>query len=493
MIYLRRRALILLTVLLCQSCALPDPTDTDMVPSSPNRRWKPGVISSLPLAEAQCLSIPDQSKSLKVMELIDTGLRNNPATQISWENALAAAYQLRINQSTLYPAAVVNETVQLQRNSVGAGVVANANNNLAQDQDPNNPNQGLGNGATAGTRPIYLQAINHQLTLTWLLLDFGGRSANIESAKQALLSFNWTHNRTIQNVVVSVLTTYYNYQNALANYAAQKSNLEDSRRNLESAERLFEAGVRTKLDVLQAQSNYVNSQLQLETFYGQIYTTHGQLANAMGIPANVEFKVEDIPEQLFEDRISKSVEELMTIAKQERPDLAAAYANYLSRQAQVVVAKSSGLPTLNARADGQRINFFHDSIYNGSILTYSLNVNFPLYQGYYFKNLVKNARELALSAYDTYKQLENNVYLDVVVSYYDVKTALQNMKYSDEFLKYSQEAYDAGLANYREGVTTITDLLQVQTSLANARAQRIRARTQFVTALANLAYATGAL
>lgn len=48
----------------------------------------------------------------------------------------------------------------------------------------------------------------HNLSISYLLLDFGGRQATIEAAKQALYYSNWTHNRQIQRVIISVLQAY---------------------------------------------------------------------------------------------------------------------------------------------------------------------------------------------------------------------------------------------------------------------------------------------
>ena len=53
--------------------------------------------------------------------------------------------------------------------------------------------------------------IFNQLTVDYLLLDFGGRSATALLAYQMLVAANWQHNFTMQQVIMSVLDNYTSY------------------------------------------------------------------------------------------------------------------------------------------------------------------------------------------------------------------------------------------------------------------------------------------
>jgi outer membrane protein TolC len=50
-----------------------------------------------------------------------------------------------------------------------------------------------------------------RLDLTYTLLDFGQTRATTESARQALLYADFTHNRQIQTILQQVTSDYYNY------------------------------------------------------------------------------------------------------------------------------------------------------------------------------------------------------------------------------------------------------------------------------------------
>ena len=44
--------------------------------------------------------------------------------------------------------------------------------------------------------------------LSWLVLDLGGRAADAEEARLALLAADWTHTATVQNVILGVQQTF---------------------------------------------------------------------------------------------------------------------------------------------------------------------------------------------------------------------------------------------------------------------------------------------
>lgn len=506
---IRHLLLCLIVIMVClQSCnPSPDPSFICETAPCPQLRWKTPCHFVMPV-DRPLLGIEDGEKKLTLCDLIDVSLKNNPRTQLAWRQARSAAYQVGARESQLYPNLTYFGSINLLKihsnNATGFGVLNNGgrttNNPDQNTVDPNNPNtdplninplEGL--TAFAVPRDDYSQVLIHNLALTYLLLDFGGRFADIEASKLALHSANWNHNQMIQNVILDVLNAYYAHENAVANLKARELDLKDAKVNFESAKAQFEAGVRNKVDVLQAQSNLANAELNLETYRGRVKTTMGQLATALGIPANSQLNVEPLPDTLPSDTIKENVEELMAMAKAERPDLQASYADFLQKQAQIRVADSAGRPTLQAIGSAQSYGFIHQPILNNRFVAGGLMLQVPLFDGFLRRHQVRRAKEDARAAYETYEDKQENVYLDVVRSYYDFKTAIEAVKYSEDLYAYSDESYKATLEAYNSGVASIVELLNTQASLADARSRRIESRTQFVTALANIAYSTGTL
>lgn len=317
--------------------------------------------------------------------------------------------------------------------------------------------------------------------------------ASIEAAREALFNADWTHNRQVQTVMLNVLTSYYQHLEAKALLAARELDLKEAKENLESAQEQFDAGVVTIVDVLQAKSSYVNIQFQMEQLRGQNITTLGKLATAMGMPANAHFEVAELPEDLQMEKVHKDIDELIATARAERPDLAAAEANWKAQEANARVAWSAGMPILTADGlmqNSNNITFCNSNsrYYSGSII-----LNVPIFSGFYYVNQTRSARAHAAAAYAEWKSQEDNALLEVVGSYADFTTAAQQIKFADENYFYAKQAYEAALANYRFGVNTILDVLSAEAALSNARAQRIQSRTFWIISLTNIAYATGTL
>ena len=433
--------------------------------------------------------LPDHP--LGTCELLNIALENNPLTSRSWNIAKKSAFDVGVSESELYPTISAQESLTFAvvgfKSGAGGGGAAGGAMGASG---------ATGATGATGAPPVlsnYTQTVKHNLIISYLLLDFGGRQAQIEAARFALLSANWSHNRVLQDVMLNVLESYYNYTGAKGTLEAQQENLEDSKTSLDAAKALFEAGITARLDVLLAESNYINVQLQLEITQGQLNTTLGQLASAIGSPASTILNVADLPKELPLDVISEGMAALIETAKLKRPDLAATFSDFLQRQEAIIIANSAGLPTIMLDANLQQTNYIHQPMFNNHLYTGTIGMNIPIFAGFFYINQTAAARAEAAASYDSWREKKNTVLLDVVTSYYAYGTALGALKFTEAYLKNTQESYDVALASYREGVGSILDLLVAQTALANARAQWVNARTQLLTSAVSVAYATGTL
>jgi outer membrane protein TolC len=436
-----------------------------------------------------------------VDNLIDVALRNNPDTRVTWQNARSAAFLWRASRSTLYPTVNLSEQLLFQKITgagIGGGIGAANATGIVNTGDANN-NIIVGGGGTGSvsnatsSNSVYNQWLITTISLSYLMLDFGGRMASIEAARQALFNADWTHNRQVQTVILNVLTFYYKHLEARALLSARALDLKEAKENMESAQEQFDAGVVTIVDVLQARSAYVNIQYQMEQLRGQTKTTLGQLATAMGMPANAQFEVVPLPEDLQVDKVHKDIDELIATAKSQRPDLAAAEANWKALEADVTVAWSAGMPTLMANSLMQNTDNINTSFQDSRYYSGSIILNVPIFSGFYYVNQTRSARANAAAAFAKWKSQEDNALLEVVISYADFSTAVQQIKFADENYTFASQAYEAALANYKFGVNTILDVLSAEAALSNARAQKIQSRTFWIISLTNIAYAIGTL
>lgn len=410
-----------------------------------------------------------QKTVLSLAEVVDLALRNNPATRSAWFQARSAAADLGSKRGAFYP--------QIE---LGADV-------LRQKQTSRT--------STGNLFTLLQTTYGPSASLNWLLLDFGGRAADVDEAKQALYAADWRHDAALQDVVLQVELAYYEYEDAKAQLSADAASLEEARQNLAAAQARHDAGVATIADVLQARTAFSQAQLALDTVSGQIQTIRGGLATALGLPASyaaLPIDVGDLPTEVDIEAVGQAVDDLIAQAERDRPDLAAARAEVAKSQAHVRSARSEGLPTLGVVGTANRTYYAHPA---GS--SYSFNysgivqLQIPLFTGFQNSYDVLKAKEDAGASQADFDTLQQRVILQVWTSYFNLKTAAQRVKTSRDLLDSARQSAEVAAGRYKNGVGSILDLLTAQSALASARAQEIQSRSDWFQAIAQLAHDTG--
>ena len=435
---------------------------------APNATWTPPAAAPRDTARAAApAAIPSdigqRIQSLTLGDIVDLALRNNPATRISWENARAAAAAYGSRKGAYFPT-IDGEITGTRLKTV----------------------------ATQGRAAVQQTTYGGSLTLTYLLLDFGGRSGNVEAAKQALIAADWTHNATIQSVVLQVEGAYFDYMATKALLAAQRTTVEEARTNLAAARERHRVGLGTIADELQAKTALSQAQLDAETTEGTLQTARGALAVSMGLPANLPYDISQPAGSPPLSIVADSVDTLIARALQSRPDLAAAEADSAQARADVSAARAARLPSLQLTGTGAR-TYLKSLPNGGNSYTVSLGLSIPIFAGFsraYNQMLAESQAQAAAARLD---QVRQQVIFDVFSSYHTLLTATRRVSTADDLLASAQESEQVALARYRAGVGTVLDLLAAQSALASARAQQVQARWIWQTAMAQLAHDTGVL
>ena len=438
-------------------------------PRGPGTRWDPpkeALPPARPPARLPEGMTPEalNGRTISLAEAIDVSLRNSPLTRQSWLLTQAAAADLGSRRSAYYPTIEADFSAQRQKLS------------------------SLGGSVTTLTTTYTPSA-----SLSWLLLDFGGRSGDIEEARRRLWAADFTHDATMNDLVLGVAQAYYSYQGARALLVAQEANVKQADTNYKAAGARHDAGVATIADVLQARTQLSQQRLLYDTVRGQIETYRGQLATALGVPVNLPVDAAALPESVNEDATIASVDRLIAEAESIRPDLAAARSRAAAFRAHVSSVRAAGLPTLAASASASRPYYDNASAANPYANTYSfgLFLRVPLFTG--FKTLydTKGAEALADAADANAETTSQLVIFQVWSSYYGLKTAAEQVRASRDLLESARESAEVARGRYREGVGSILDLLTAESAFAGALAQDVKSRAGFLLAMAQLAHDTG--
>jgi len=428
-------------------------------PPSPSAAWTPPANATPPKVPPPAdLVLPPTGVPLELAQIVDLALSNNPATRTSWLEARLAEANLGSVRSAYLPTVDLDASLAHARTSTGTATTLSGPN----------------------------------LSLDYLLFDFGGRNASAEAARQTLIASGFTHNQTIQDVILSVEQAYYDYLDAEALLTAQEATIKERQTSLDSADARHRAGVATIADVLQARTALSQAKLTYETIEGNLRRLQGTIATLMGVPASTPFVVGDLPADVPTQQVSDAVESLMARAVTERPDLAAARAEVERARQRMQVVRSEGLPSVGLGASVG--NVFTDGL-NHRSTPYSAGISLrvPLFTGFRNTYDIRAAQIETQLAAENARNVEQQVGLQVWTSYYALQTAMQRVATSRDLLRDARESVDVASGRYKAGIGNILDLLTAQAALENARAEEVQARTDWFLSVAQLAHDTGTL
>jgi outer membrane protein len=434
---------------------------------SPSQPWAPPASEVRPPKPRPAPSVPAELQApgrvWTLADIVRVGLANNLQTRAAWDAARAASATMFISLGQYLP--VIDATViGAKQKAVFAG------GQFIVDQTTMTP----------------------QASLSLLLFDFGGREAAVRSARLALEAANWTQNAVFQNVILEIESAYYQFLSARALLQAQESSRASARTNYQAASVRHEAGVATIADVLQAKTALSTIDLQIVTTKGLIQNLHGQLANAMGLPASAAFEVAPgLPEEIPFASAAPEVERAIREAEAARPDLAAARAGLLEAEARVRKARSTFFPSFSLSGDIGRV-YYQGKTSSNPFYSLSLSVDLSFLFGFQQYGVLQ-AKAQADQARDQMTDLSRAVDLQVWTSYYNLETAEQEVKTAREVLASAQASHDVALGRYKEGVGSILDLLTAEAALADGRVQLVRAKSDWFLALVQFTHDTGTL
>ncbi|MGH7525547.1 MAG: TolC family protein, partial [Gemmatimonadales bacterium] len=357
------------TVVLAGCVGTPRVSGVPAASPAPEVPWTPPPSAVRPVAAGDTSAraavpadLADRIRRLTLAEIVDIGLRNNANTRLAWANAQAAASAYGSERGTWLP------TIE--------GDVSGVRIKTAASQ-----------GRTAVEQSVFTPSV----TLSYLLFDFGGRTGRVRGARQRLLAASFTHNAAIQDVILQIEVAYFQYLANRALLEAQRTTLAEAQTNLTAAEERRRVGVATVADVLQARTAVSQAQLDLQTIEGNVQTTRGALALALGLPANLPYDVDSTAAAAPVAPLADSVNALIAAALVGRPDLAAARSEAEAARAGIGEARSALLPSLNLSATGGRT--YATTIPDGdNSYNLALGLTIPIFSGFSRQYDLRTAR-----------------------------------------------------------------------------------------------------
>jgi TolC family type I secretion outer membrane protein len=440
-------------------------------PFATTRQVSPGPGRKHLAPEDPCRLNKDSGHAWTLVDVIDQALCSNPQTRQAWANARFQAAQVGIAKSAYLPTVTLNTSASRSMNAAGSNLQLTTITSVGVSQPINR------------FTPL--------VSLNYLLYNFGGREAQLESAQRTLEASNWTHDATLQTVMFAAIQAYYQ---VFATQAAAEAALVSEKAGneaLSAAQKRYEVGAAALADALQAKTAFAQARLNRQKSEGDAKVAVGSLANALGLEADYQLDIAapflPKPDAEQETMVHRLIDE----AKAMRPDLAAAEATVKAAEANVKAAEAGHWPSISVISN---YGYSHTSLPSDTqSWTIGMQVSLPLFTGFNTTYQIRSAEEQLEVKRADYDKLEQSVSLDVWRAYQLLNTAHESFKSSEDLVASADQSEKVAMGRYKAGAGNIIDLLNAQASHANARLQLIQAQYTWLTQKAQLAQALGRL
>lgn len=417
------------------------------------------------------------SQPLTLVDVIEQSLCNSPRTAEAWATTKAQAAQVGIQQSKYLPRVNLSSGI--------SKIDSKVENSSIPALDQHNK---ITNRATS-------------LSMSWLLADFGQRSAKIKQAQALLDAVNSMHDATLQEVFMSAAQSYFDALTAQATLQAYNDAEQLAKESLAAASAKFEAGVGLLTDQLQAQTAYSQARLDRTKAEGELRNAYGSLATVMGLMANNRFSLLQRNDRPESTNFVSRVDEMMEQAALSHPSIKAAKARLVAAQANIKAVKAEGWPTLSLNSEinrtdqlgQQQLAIVDPSNVYSRNNTIGLQLNIPIFEGFERSYRVQSAEAERQVRTAELNKATKQVGLDIWKSYYTLMSERDNLRASDELVQNSQDAFSVVQGRYRAGVGNIIELLNAQNALSNARQQNIKSLSAWRAATLRLTFSMGDL
>lgn len=328
----------------------------------------------------------------------------------------------------------------------------------------------------------YYQA---QVNVSETLFTFGQRVTQVRQAKFNARSSADQAEWTLYSLLANVEIAYDTLAEDDLLVDAAKKTLKDYSEQQQVAEGENQVGTASKFDVLNAQVNRSNAQLNLITAQNNVKIAKVGLLNAMGVTYGGDFHI--VPSLRYE-LMDQDLDKLIMAAIKNRPDFISAKDSVKASWQNELYYKSTYLPSIGATGGYSYASMFLPMTYNWFM---GATISIPIFSGFLTVHQVAQAQKTMSASQDALESLRQNVMMQVKQDYFNLKTSVERIHTTQTLLAQAKESLRLAEGQYRVGVGSAVAVTQAEADLASARAQFVQSVYGYKIARANLIRDTG--
>lgn len=443
-------------------------------------------IATTPKAAADCaaqvspqtaVANLDPGRPYTLAELVDIGEQNNPKTHVAWEQAKQTASRLGIERSAYFPVLVGIAAFGDQKTLIPF------------------PEALVPHGYITAQVPF----VQPEVTLQYLIFDFGNREAKIDIVKAKQISAGAHFIQANQDVAYEISKGYYKLVTAQERLEAAKETLKTAQTTQDAAEDRLKNGRATLPDVLNARAQSSQAAFDLESADGDEKVSRVSLAEALGVEPSPNIVIDAQKNAPLPESLTLPIEQLIDRAVADRPDLAAQAAEIRAADREVTSAKANYLPRILLNGSAAQTSIWPSVDYgvvghaNQPTWTATLAIEWRIFDGGERKNNVRIAESKKRAAEQEFRGERDKAIREVWTAYIAFRTAIRQEEAAVALLDSANSSYSASLDAYRNGVRNLVDVVTAENQLSQARLSSVSARSRLFLEAVNLEFVTGNL
>jgi outer membrane protein TolC len=421
----------------------------------------------------------DQPSLLTLQQAVNVALEKNPLRKAALADTKAASAGVLEARSFLMPHVVFSETATRGNDPVYVfGSKLRQQRFTAADLAPNKLNE-----------PSPYGNFTTRFGGSWNVFDSFATWHGVSRAKQMNEAANHQLDRTDQEIVFRVLTSYYDVLLAAKQFEVADQSIKTARSIIDRSQARFDSGLTVESDLLAAKVRLAARQQEAIRTRNALETARAELNTAMGMPVESTFQVVD---NLVDDTISiPTLRDIENQALTNRPDLKRIASEEAAQRQNVSMAKSSFGPRVNAYGNWQMDNPTFAGGGGGNNWLGGIELQFDIFQGGAKRAELSRQRALEEKVVAMKRDASDAVRLEVRRAYYDLEANRQQIEVARAAIAEAQESLRINQDRYDSGLTTITDLLAAEDAIRRGQTDYWEAIYHSRSSYANLELATG--
>lgn len=450
----------------CYGMDIPDVFDDPL-------QVNPDILTSgvrLPDQSAvNCAPEVELSQPIALSDAVDLALCHNSQIQMAWASIKIQSGVLGQYKAAYLP--TVTSTVSGLNTGVSYPGVSSANTNTT--------------GHTA------------YANLTWRLIDFGGRSANVDSAINLLDAALASHDATIQKVLSTVIGAYFDALTAQAVHQSRIDMAQLANHTMEATLRREHKGNSSVNDSLQAKTALAKAKLAEQRALGDYRKALSILVYHMGLTANTEVLLKaQLEKPLNQDKaVFKALQDWLLIAQDQHPAIKSARLQWEASKTKILATRSEGLPTVDFTSSFYQNGYPNQGMQHtqSDTTTVGVMLSIPLFEGFSRTYKIREAQAQAEKDQAQLNDIEKQIASEIVKAHADAVSAYENLSFAETLFAAAIATLESSEHRYNKGAADILELLSVQSALADARQEKLRCFAEWQSARLRLIASAGLL